>query len=135
MKFSYPVLLLALLCCSAPLSAYTSQSESLEVIMKTFSFQYRQAVEAESAAQRLEYVQQMQQGMVAAKQAPMRDDLAEKFVEGFKKVAAKLDAIEQAILAGELAQAEQQLLQIDQLRIEYHRLRKRSFWQWLFGNR
>ncbi|WP_171907576.1 cytochrome b562 [Alkalimonas amylolytica] len=103
--------------------------------MKTFSFQYRQAVEADSTEQRLVHVRQMQQGIVAAQQAPMRDDLAEQFIEGFQRVAAKLDGIELALLNGQLAQAEQKLQQIDRLRIEYHQLRKRSFWQWLFGDR
>ncbi|SEA46025.1 Cytochrome b562 [Alkalimonas amylolytica] len=135
MKLSFAVLLFAVVSWSSQLYGYTSQTDSLEVIMKTFSFQYRQAVEADSTEQRLVHVRQMQQGIVAAQQAPMRDDLAEQFIEGFQRVAAKLDGIELALLNGQLAQAEQKLQQIDRLRIEYHQLRKRSFWQWLFGDR
>ncbi|MEE2000155.1 cytochrome b562 [Alkalimonas sp. MEB108] len=135
MKQSTAVLLVALVGWSGQLYGYTAQTDSLEVIMKTFSFQYRQAVEANSTEQRLVHVRHMQQGIAAAQQAPMRDDLAEQFIEGFQRVAAKLDGIEQALLSGELAQAEQKLQQIDRLRVEYHRLRKRSFWQWLFGDR
>ncbi|MCC5826315.1 cytochrome b562 [Alkalimonas sp.] len=135
MKLSFAVLLLAMMSWSSQLYGYTSQTDSLEVIMKTFSFQYRQAVESDSTEQRLVHVRQMQQGIVAAQQAPMRDDLAEQFIEGFQRVAVKLDGVEQALLSGQIAQAEQKLQQIDRLRIEYHQLRKRSFWQWLFGDR
>lgn len=135
MKLSIAALLVAMIGWSSQLHGYSAQTDSLEVIMKTFSFQYRQAVEANSTEQRLVHVRQMQRGIAAAQQAPMRDDLAEQFIEGFQRVAAKLDGIEQALLSGELAQAEQKLQQIDRLRVEYHRLRKRSFWQWLFGDR
>lgn len=135
MKYLVVTLLGWMLCWSAPAWAYGAQTGSLEVIMKTFSFQYRQAVEAQTVEQRLRHVHEMQAGIVAAQQAPMREDMAETFVEGFQKVAAKLDGIEQALLAGDMVSAEQKLQQIDRLRVEYHRLRKRSFWQWLFGGR
>lgn len=113
--------------------AYTSQSESLEVIMKSFSFEYRQAVESESSENRLQHVHQMQKKINAAMQAPLRDDKAEQFLQGFHEVAAVLEQIEQAVMAGDHQLADEKLVKIDQLRIEYHRLRKRSIWQLLFG--
>lgn len=113
--------------------AYTSQSESLEAIMKSFSFEYRQAVESESSEARLQHVLQMQQQINAAKRAPLRDDMAEQFLQGFHKVADALQQLEHAVLVGDQQLADEKLARIDQLRIEYHRLRKRSIWQLLFG--
>ncbi|MCH8536663.1 MAG: cytochrome b562 [Alkalimonas sp.] len=113
--------------------AYTSQSESLEVIMKSFSFEYRQAVESESSDVRLQHVHQMQQKIAAAKRAPLREDKADQFLQGFQKVSDVLLQVERAVMADDQQLADEKLARIDQLRIEYHRLRKRSIWQLLFG--
>lgn len=133
MKWLFLLLSFSLLFATTHTFAYTSQSESLEVIMKSFSFEYRQAVESDSIDVTLRHVHLMQQKIDAAMKAPLRDDKAEQFLQGFQKVSSVLQQVELALTAGDQQLASDELVKIDQLRIEYHRLRKRSIWQLLFG--
>lgn len=101
--------------------------------MKDMGFQYKQAIKAETNQQLLPHLEQLIALTAQAQQARFPDDKAQQFQAGLAKVEAALMAAKHAAAAEDFTGAQQQLAQVDALRLEYHKMRKVSIWQLLFG--
>lgn len=105
----------------------------LEKTMKDMGFQFKQAIQSETSQQLLPHLEQLITLTVQAKQASFPEDKAQQFQAGLTKVEAALVAAKDAATQDDFAAAQQHLRQVDALRQEYHKLRKVSIWQLLFG--
>lgn len=115
------------------LPAIASDDQSMETIMKNMGFTYRQALQAEQPAEVAVYLTELKRLTLLADQGLFPEDKADIFRQGLQLVLAEIDAAKQAIAADNLAQMQTHLKNIDKLRIKYHKERRKSFWQILFG--
>lgn len=125
-----------LICCLLvllPLMATASNSVDLETTMKNMGLALKQAREAATPHDAKPYINQLTALTEQAKTANFPDDKASTYHEGLNKV---LSALKQAKLAAETGNHEQlqkTLAEVEALRKHYHKQRKVSFWQLLFG--
>ncbi|WP_040551868.1 cytochrome b562 [Rheinheimera nanhaiensis] len=122
--------LLLLVCCwLLPLQA----AVDVEKTMKNMGFEFKQAIESSDRAQLVTHLNKLIRLTQQAQQASFPADKAGQFQQGLTEVLAELENAQQAAAEGNLQQAQQHLRQVDTLRKHYHKLRKVSFWQLLFG--
>lgn len=122
--------LLLLVCCwLLPLQA----AVDVEKTMKNMGFEFKQAIESSDSAKLAEHLNELIRLTQQAQQASFPADKAEQFQQGLTEVLAELEKAQHAANEGDLPQAQQHLRQVDTLRKHYHKLRKVSFWQLLFG--
>ncbi|MEH8018164.1 cytochrome b562 [Rheinheimera muenzenbergensis] len=105
----------------------------LEQTMKNMGFQFKQAIEMSDSSQLLPVLDELIILTLQAQQGPFADDKAEQFRQGLVKVHTELVAAKAAAQRDDMATAQQHLRQVEALRKEYHKQRKVSFWQLLFG--
>ncbi|WP_423186915.1 cytochrome b562 [Alishewanella sp. d11] len=127
------VTVLATLFCVGLTSAMASQPVKLETTMKTMGFAFRQATEASTTAEALPFLEKLHGLTQQAKMAPMPSDKAAVFNEGLDKVLAELVLAKQAVANDDMAKLQQHLKQVDALKKQYHKKRRFSFWQLIFG--
>ena len=108
-------------------------SVDLEQTMKNMGFQFKQAIEATDSATLLPVLDELIAQTEQAQQATFAADKAEQFREGLAKVLTELGAAKAAAQQDDIASAQQHLRQVDALRKQYHKQRKVSIWQLLFG--
>lgn len=63
----------------------------------------------------------------------MPTDKADVFQEGLDKVLAELTLAKQAAVADDAVKLQQHLAAVEQLKKRYHKERRFSFWQLIFG--
>ncbi|MDX5406555.1 MAG: cytochrome b562 [Chromatiaceae bacterium] len=123
-------LLLVLVCCwFMPLQA----AVDVEKTMKNMGFEFKQAIDSSDSATLVTHLNELIRLTQQAQQGAFPADKAEQFQQGLTEVLAELEKAQQAAVEGNLQQARQHLRQVDSLRKDYHKLRKVSFWQLLFG--
>lgn len=105
----------------------------LEKTMKEMAFQYKQAIDATNLKQIAPHIESLKLLTSTALTAEFAEDKAVQFKQGLEKVLQQLTAAEQAVLVQDLATAKQHLKTVDTLRKQYHKQRKVSIWQLLFG--
>ena len=110
-----------------------SAAVDLEQTMKNMGFQFKQAIEATDSATLLPVLDELIAQTEQAQQATFAADKAEQFREGLAKVLTELGAAKAAAQQDDIASAQQHLRQVDALRKQYHKQRKVSIWQLLFG--
>ena len=110
-----------------------SAAVDLEQTMKNMGFQFKQAIEATDSATLLPVLDELIAQTEQAQQATFAADKAEQFREGLAKVLTELSAAKAAAQQDDIASAQQHLRQVDALRKQYHKQRKVSIWQLLFG--
>ena len=125
--------LLAMLLAVSSQSLLAKEPVNLERTMKTMGFAHKQASDASTTAEALPFVEKLQKLVQQAKQAPLPSDKAEVYNEGLDKVLAELALAKAAVTADDLPKLKQHLQQIEQLKKQYHKERKFSFWQLIFG--
>nr|WP_255511329.1 cytochrome b562 [Zobellella iuensis] len=126
--------MLAGLLVAAPLSGVqASPVVNLETTMKNMGLAYKQAHRAEDIDSLLPRLAELAELTETAKQAPFPADKADLYRQGLREVLAAINAAEQAALANDHALAQQRLQQVDELRKQYHKERRVSWWHILFG--
>ncbi|MBV2128624.1 cytochrome b562 [Arsukibacterium indicum] len=118
---------------SLPLAVSASNSVNLETTMKSMGLALKQAREAESPQAARPYLSELTKLTELAKNARFPEDKAQTYLEGLDKVLVTLQQAEDAAAAGDNRKLQQALKEIEQLRRHYHKQRKVSFWQILFG--
>ncbi|MDP5141201.1 cytochrome b562 [Rheinheimera baltica] len=105
----------------------------LEQTMKNMALQYKQTRDIQQSADLVPILDELIVLTQQALEAKFADDKAKQYNTGLQKVLTELNAAKHAAEQDDLPQAKQHLQQVDALRKEYHKLRKVSFWQILFG--
>ena len=105
----------------------------LEKTMKQMGFQYKLALEVQQTEQLVPLLEQLITLTEQAKQASFAPDKAEPFQQGLAQVLTELHSAKLAALSDDMAGAQQHLRQVNALRTQYHKQRKVSIWQLLFG--
>lgn len=118
---------------TASLIAQAAEPITLERTMKTMGFAFKQASEAPNPAAALPHLEKLHRLTHDAKQAPMPADKAAIFQEGLDKVLAELTLAQQAASADDAPKLKQHLSAVEQLKKRYHKERRFSFWQLIFG--
>jgi len=117
------------MCCAFNVTA----SVDLEKTMKEMGLQFKLAVEAQHAEQLIPPLEHLISLTERAQQATFSDDKAQQFQQGLTQVRAQLQSARAAAGRDDVAAAQQHLRQVDALRKQYHKQRKVSVWQLLFG--
>ncbi|MGI5309310.1 cytochrome b562 [Rheinheimera sp. WS51] len=105
----------------------------LEKTMKEMAFQYKKAHEATTIVQLTPHIENLKLLTQTSLTAEFPEDKADKFKQGLELVLQELTAAEHALDAQNLSAAKQHLKAVDKLRKQYHKHRKVSIWQLLFG--
>jgi len=113
--------------------AQATSPVKLESTMKTMGFAFKQASEAATTAEALPFVEKLHRLTEQAKRAPLPSDKAAVYLEGLDKVLAELVLAKQAVASDDMPKLQQHLKQVDALKKQYHKERRFSFWQLIFG--
>ena len=123
----------SLLFFSAMLAAETPRVD-VEQTMKNMGFYYKQAIDAQAAEELQPALQQLIELAKQAQAAAYPADKAEQFQHGLTLVLAELEAAQLALTQQDMVTAKAHLQKVDALKKQYHKLRKVSIWQLLFGS-
>ncbi|QBL08860.1 hypothetical protein E0Z06_04710 [Rheinheimera sp. D18] len=114
-------------------SVFADTKIDLEKTMKNMAFHYKQAYDTQQTADLVpiltELITLTQQALIAE----FAPDKAEQFKQGLDKVLAELQLAKLAAEQDDLAETKSHLRKVDALRKDYHKLRKVSIWDLLFG--
>lgn len=111
-------------------SSATAATTDVEAAMKQMGFVYKKAMQATDLNSFRQHATEFAQIVSSVQQYQFAADKQQVFMQGLDKVQQQT---QQALVAADLASAQQQFAQIDQLRKQYHKERSVSFWQLLFG--
>ncbi len=114
-------------------SVVAAEPVNLERTMKTMGFAHKQALDASSTAEALPFIEKLHGLVEQAKRAPLPEDKATVYLEGLDKVLAELAEAKAAAAADDLPKVQQHLQQVTRLKKQYHKERRFSFWQLIFG--
>ena len=123
----------SLLFCSFLLSAETPRVD-VEQTMKNMGFYYKQAMDAKAVDELRPALQQLIELTKQAQTASYPTDKAEQFQHGLQLVLTELEAAHRAATQQDMVAAKVHLQKVDALKKQYHKLRKVSIWQLLFGS-
>ena len=98
----------------------------LEKTMKEMAFEYKQAYDTTDGSNLIALTEQAIQGNFA-------EDKAESFKHGLQQVLTQLQQAKTEAQHNNIEAAKSHLREVDTLRKDYHKQRKVSFWQLLFG--
>ncbi|HAS6346515.1 cytochrome b562 [Vibrio sp. IRLE0018] len=105
----------------------------LKANMKEMKLEFRQAAEAQDIESMQAAVKQLitlVENSKTGEYAPEKNDL---YQEGFNKLTIALDKVNGELAQGNLEAAKQALVEVDELRKEYHEKKKTSIWGKLFS--
>lgn len=122
MKYPATLLLSALLLSPVTQATETVAKVSLKQTMKQMRLHYKEALDATDAATFNTSVAAMQQQLEIARQYDFSPERKQTSLEGLNKVAQKLESLEAD--NSNLADQQQQLSTVDNLRKEYHKKTK-----------
>ncbi|EGM78955.1 soluble cytochrome b562 [Rheinheimera sp. A13L] len=105
----------------------------MEKTMKQMALNFKQAKEAQSVEQMTLALASFETQLQQAQQGKFQADKAELYQQGLKELAVEVDQAQLLLAQQDLEGAKQQLLKMDELRKKYHKHRKPSFWQLIFG--
>lgn len=108
-------------------------SVDLEKTMKEMGLQFKLAVEAQHVEQLIPPLEQLISLTEQAQQATFADEKVLQFKQGLAQVRTELLAARAAAGRDDVTAAQKHLRQVDALRKQYHKQRKVSIWQLLFG--
>lgn len=127
------MLIAGLLASSLMSTSVLANSVDLKQNMKEMKLAFKQAAEAESIEQMQQPIADLDALIANSKLGDYPTEKEALYLEGFKKLATAVDSIEVQLEQGNLEQAQQELREIDSLRIEYHDKRNPSIWSKIFG--
>jgi len=105
----------------------------MEKTMKQMALSFKQANEAQSIEELTSALASFKGQLQLAQQGKFQADKADLYQQGLKELASEVDQAQLLLEQHNLAAAKQQLIKMDELRIKYHKHRKPSFWQLIFG--
>jgi len=129
MKVVMLVLLSSLLVCTS----VAASDVDMEKTMKQMALSFKQANEAQSVEELTSALASFEAQLQLAQQGKFQSDKADLYQQGLKELAIEVDLAQLLLEQNNLAAAQQQLVKMDELRIKYHKHRKPSFWQLIFG--
>jgi soluble cytochrome b562 len=129
MKVVMLVLLSSLLVCTS----VAASDVDMEKTMKQMALSFKQANEAQSVEELTSALASFEAQLQLAQQGKFQSDKADLYQQGLKELAIEVDQAQLLLEQNNLAAAQQQLVKMDELRIKYHKHRKPSFWQLIFG--
>jgi soluble cytochrome b562 len=129
MKVVMLVLLSSLLVCTS----VAASDVDMEKTMKQMALSFKQANEAHSVEELTSALASFEAQLQLAQQGKFQSDKADLYQQGLKELAIEVDQAQLLLEQNNLAAAQQQLVKMDELRIKYHKHRKPSFWQLIFG--
>jgi len=129
MKVVMSVLLSSVLVCAS----VSASDVDMEKTMKQMALSFKQANEAQSVEQMTAALASFEGQLQQAQQGKFQPEKAELFQQGLKELAVEVDQTQLLLQKNDLAGAQQQLVKMDELRKKYHKHRKPSFWQLIFG--
>lgn len=127
------ILLSGLLAASLVAAPVFAKSSELKKSMQEMKLAFKQAAEAQSVEEMQKPIAELDALILGAKQGVYPTEKEALYMEGFKKLSLSIDNIEAQLEQGNLEQAQQELREIDSLRIEYHDRRNPSIWSKIFG--
>ena len=105
----------------------------MEKTMKQMALSFKQANEAQSVEELTSALASFEGQLQLAQQGKFQADKTDLYQQGLKELAIEVDQAQLLLEQHNLAAAKQQLIKMDELRIKYHKHRKPSFWQLIFG--
>lgn len=105
----------------------------MEKTMKQMALSFKQANEAQSIEELTSALASFEGQLQLAQQGKFQADKTDLYQQGLKELAIEVDQAQLLLEQHNLAAAKQQLIKMDELRIKYHKHRKPSFWQLIFG--
>lgn len=114
--------------------AAIAASTDVEATMKEMAFAYKKAMAATEVTEAQQQITQLQRLVQSVQLVTFSPEKQPKFQQGLSEVQAQLDLVQVSLSENNLPQAKQQLLHVDMLKKQYHKVRSPSFWQLLFGN-
>ncbi|MBU1620044.1 MAG: cytochrome b562 family protein [Gammaproteobacteria bacterium] len=105
----------------------------MEKTMKQMALNFKQAKEAQSLEQMALALAGFETQLQQAQQGKFQADKAQLYQQGLKELAVEVDQAQLFVEQQDLQGAKQHLLKMDELRKKYHKHRKPSFWQLIFG--
>ena len=129
MKVVFSLLFTGLVFCTS----VSANDVDMEKTMKQMALSFKQAKEAQSVEQMKAAMTNFEGQLQMAQQGQFQGDKAKLFQQGLDELAIEVDKTQILLEKNDLAGAQQQLVKLDELRIKYHKHRKPSFWQLIFG--
>lgn len=129
MKVVISVLFTGLLLCTS----VSATEVDMEKTMKQMALSFKQAKEAQSVEEMTSALARFENQVLLAQQGKFQGDKAGLYQQGLKELALEVDQTQLLLEKNDLAGAKQQLIKLDELRKKYHKHRKPSFWQLIFG--
>lgn len=129
MKVIMSVLLAGLFVCTS----VSANEVDMEKTMKQMALSFKQAKDAQSVEQMKVAIASFEAQVQLAQQASFAPEKAELYQKGLKELALEVDQTQLLLEKNDLVAAQQQLQKLDELRKQYHKHRKPSFWQLIFG--
>ena len=127
------VVLLVLLSSLLLSTSVAASDVDMEKTMKQMALSFKQANEAQTVEELTSALASFEGQLQLAQQGKFQADKADLYQQGLKELAIEVDQAQLLLEQNNLAAAKQQLITMDELRIKYHKHRKPSFWQLIFG--
>ncbi|MDK9737354.1 cytochrome b562 family protein [Vibrio sp. D404a] len=126
-------ILLSGLIAASVMSASAFANVDLKENMQEMKLAFKQAAEAQSIEEMQKPMVRLDTLVAELKTGSYPAEKEQNFMEGFSKIQASIDSIEQKLEQGQFEEAQQELRTIDGLREQYHEKRNPSIWSKLFG--
>lgn len=108
-------------------------TKDVEATMKAMALHYKKAHAAADIEQMQNEINALQQEIATVQSYQFPPEKQQLFQKGLTEVQQQLLLVQQQLLAGDMVQAKELLIQVDLLKKQYHKQRSPSFWQLLFG--
>lgn len=108
-------------------------TKDVEATMKAMALHYKKAQAAADIKQMQNEINALQQEIATVQSYQFPPEKQQLFQKGLTEVQQQLLLVQQQLLAGDMVQAKELLIQVDLLKKQYHKQRSPSFWQLLFG--
>lgn len=118
---------------SAVATNAATATTDVEATMKAMALHYKKALGAADIEQMQKEINALQHEVATVQSYQFPPEKQQLFQKGLTEVQQQLMLVQQQLHEGKMAQAKEQLTQVDLLKKQYHKQRSPSFWQLLFG--
>jgi len=118
---------------SAVATNAATATTDVEATMKAMALHYKKALGAADIEQMQKEINALQHEVATVQSYQFPPEKQQLFQKGLTEVQQQLLLVQQQLHEGKMAQAKEQLTQVDLLKKQYHKQRSPSFWQLLFG--
>jgi soluble cytochrome b562 len=119
---------------STATTSTVAATTDVEATMKAMALHYKKAQAAADIKQMQNEINALQHEIATVQSYQFPPEKQQLFQKGLTELQQQLLLVQQQLLAGNMAQAKEQLTQVDLLKKQYHKQRSPSFWQLLFGD-